>query len=101
MTWVDERSPAEVTATLSKLGALPADSGLGRTWADHLAYTGGDERFALFMVYVDRRVRRTLGVSVYDMADWEFRGAYDSGLSPRETTISFAEDNRDEFGYGF
>jgi len=44
----------------------------------------GDERFALWLHLVDRRVRRQTLVGAGDLVDWPSRESYESGDSPSQ-----------------
>lgn len=91
-TWIDTKDPADITANLDSLRALDPDTSAGRLWAEHVRYAGSDLRFALWLLMVDRRFTRRFGLGIYNMPDWTWRDAYDSGMSPAEATASATED---------
>lgn len=53
-------------------------------WADVVQYAGGDEAFALWLWRADVAARKNIRVSLFDLADYCYRDAYDAGDSPRE-----------------
>ena len=41
--------------------------------------------FEQWMAGVDKQVQRRIGVSVYDLPDWNYRDAYDAGAGVVDT----------------
>ena len=78
MTYIDElerRDPRKVAADLETY----------RTKRPSVSeYDTGDERFGLWMAYVNARLLRSVGVGLFDLADWNMRDAYDGGASPKD-----------------
>lgn len=79
MTWLDAQPAEKVDASLADLRATG-----GERWAQRVADVDGDERFALWLLLVDQRMQRAVGVTHRDIGDWTWRDAYDGGYSPRE-----------------
>lgn len=77
-TWIDKLPAAKLGPALAQLGEH-ADR-----YADHLRYADGDDRFALWLALVDKRVWQLSGhaVSLFDLADWNSRDEYEAGTSP-------------------
>jgi hypothetical protein len=74
MNWLDEHAGdrrAAITATL--------DSDRGRR---HRDYADGDRDFAAWLLVADLICLRRTGVSIFDLSDWSWRGAYDDGTQP-------------------
>jgi hypothetical protein len=74
MTWwrdQDTRRRAAISAQL--------DSERGR---EFLRHSSGDEGFAAWLLVTDVICTRELGLSIFDLADWTWRDAYDSGATP-------------------
>lgn len=78
-TWLDQKDPAKIDAALAQMRERSPG------YADEVA--GGDERFALWLAIVDGRMARSVGVTHRDIADWTWRDAYDSGMSPSEAAV--------------
>ncbi|WP_018589036.1 hypothetical protein [Salinispora arenicola] len=57
---------------------------LDQRGAAHLEYANGDREFAAFLFVADNQLRRTIGVSIFDLADYCWRDAYYDGMSPDE-----------------
>ena len=78
MTYIDElerRDPRKVAADLETY----------RTKRPSVSeYDTGDERFGLWMAYVNARLLRSVGVGLFDLADWNMRDAYEAGTSPAD-----------------
>lgn len=51
-----------------------------------------DVYFALWLTFFDKQCLRGMGVSYSDMEDWDYRSAYDEGMSPRAAFIAMTED---------
>lgn len=88
MTWIDTLDPIKVAAGLTKIRASaygPAHPALD--------YAGGDEHFALFLAVADSKCQRITGLGVFDLEDYLWRDAYDSGLSPSEALHGCLVDN--------
>ncbi len=85
MSWLDSK-PADVVGTA--IHALTKDP----SSADILDYAGGDGRFGLWLYLVEKRSRTALGLSIFDLEDWHWHNAYDSGESPKEAFAAFIED---------
>ena len=74
MSWWDEQDdqrPAAISAVL--------DSERGR---EYLHHASGDRGFAAWLLVADVTCTRRLAVSIFDIADWAWRDAYDSGEKP-------------------
>jgi hypothetical protein len=74
MSWweeQDEQRRAAISAVL--------DSAQGTRY---LAYSGGARGFAAWLLVADLLCARRVGVSIFDLSDWAWRDAYDSGLRP-------------------
>ncbi len=74
MTWWDEQTDQRRVA----LGAV-LDSARGQHCRDD---AGGDRGFAAWLLVADLTCRRHIGVSIFDIADWPWRTAYDDGQAP-------------------
>lgn len=46
-------------------------------------YAGDDPKFYAFMVKVDAHVDSIVGLSVMDLADYDFASAFEDGVSPK------------------
>ena len=82
--WLEDRDQAKVQVGIAKLGA------------DWVARHNGDPYFALWAKLVDLQLTRSLGVGLYDLADWCIYDAYADGFTPREGAQE-AVDNDDTF----
>jgi hypothetical protein len=78
-TWIDKQDQTEVDRLIQQM----RDSDTG--W-EYMTYANGDERFALWLRLVDRRIQRMSGgvICLLDLGDFPSRDSYDEGLSPRE-----------------
>jgi hypothetical protein len=73
-TWWDEQTDQRRSAVTTVL-----DSSHGQ---QYLAYAYGDRGFAAWLLVADATCIRRLGVSIFDLSDWAWRGAYDDGATP-------------------
>jgi hypothetical protein len=88
MTWLDEKDQTQVEEMLARFRAPEFDQGYVEDCA------GGDERFALWLRLVDKRMIGSVGVSHRDIADWTWRDAYDGGQSPSSAALdALSEDD--------
>jgi hypothetical protein len=72
MTWVHGLSAAQ----RAKLNAALAHG------EEHLQHADGDRDYAGFLLVADEICRRKVGLSIYDLADFCWRDAYDNGMAP-------------------
>jgi len=73
-SWWDEQTDQRRTAIAAVL-----DSPRGQHCRDH---ADGDRGFAAWLLVADVTCTRRLGVSIFDLSDWSWRGAYESGEQP-------------------
>jgi hypothetical protein len=66
---------------------------------DVRSYAGGDMHFALWLSLVNKRCTTVTGLGVFDLEDWRWRDAYDSGASPKDALEDFMVET-DLFGVG-
>jgi hypothetical protein len=76
MSWWDEQDDRRRAAISAVL-----DCERGQ---QYLRYAGGDRGFAAWLLVADAICTRRLGVSIFDIADWAWRDAYDAGQTPGE-----------------
>ena len=74
MTWLDQQDPTRRHAITIVLD--------GERGAAYLDYAGGDRGFAGWLLVADALCRRRVGVSLFDLSDWAWRDAYDTGETP-------------------
>ena len=74
MSWRDEQDDQRRAAISAVL-----DSERGREYPDAAS---GDRGFAAWLLVADVTCTRRLAVSIFDIADWAWRDAYDSGEKP-------------------
>jgi hypothetical protein len=85
LTWLDRQQPAAVYAAAGELANHPALTG-------HLEESSGDPHFAVWLALVDFHMARLLDTSRAELGSWDWRCAYDNGMSPRTAALSaFAE----------
>ena len=48
----------------------------------YLRYAGGARGFAAWLLVADALCLRRVGVSIFDLSDWSWRDAYDTGEPP-------------------
>ncbi|MEV6851989.1 hypothetical protein [Actinoplanes sp. NPDC051411] len=60
-----------------KLAAALAEHG-----SEHVAYAGGDENYAGFLLAADVICRKQIGVSIFDLADYCWTDAYHDDMTP-------------------
>jgi hypothetical protein len=72
--WLDGQPPQR-RAAIS--GVVDGERG-----GQYLAYAHGDRGFAGWLLVADALCRRRVGVSIFDLADWAWRDAYDAGEPP-------------------
>ena len=81
--WLDTQDAAKTADHIAKLTAAAPDY-----IADE---ADGDPRFALWLYYIDRRLRRLVGFGHADLADCPWRDWFDSECSPREAVEQASE----------
>ncbi len=74
MSWLDRLDPKRRHAITNVLD--------GERGTRYLRYAGGDRGFAGWLLVADALCLRRVGVSIFDLADWCWRDAYDSGGPP-------------------
>ena len=74
MDWWDEQGDQRRAAISAVL-----DAERGR---EYLRYASGDRSFAAWLLVADAICTRWVVVSIFDIADWAWRDAYDSGQKP-------------------
>ena len=74
MNWWDEQD----TQRQDRLNAM-LDSEDG---SEYLAYAHGEREFAAWLVIAEVICFRRHGVSIFDLADWTWRDAYDNDTTP-------------------
>lgn len=73
-TWIDEQP--KVDQWRANFDKHPSRDAWLKMW--------GDRDFAIFMMLVDRRLLRSIGLGVNDLADFNSRDCFDAGMSPVE-----------------
>lgn len=58
-----------------------------------LDYVGGDPKFYAFMKKVDAAVNAKTGLSVMDLADYDFASAFEDGLSPKSVAKAVIDES--------
>ncbi len=76
MNWLDEQDEQRRAAITSML-----DSERGERYPTE---AGDDRGFAAWLLVADAVCTRCLGLSIFDIADWGWRDAYESGMTPGE-----------------
>ena len=89
MNWWDEQNEQRRTALLA---ALTSERG-----RRYLAYAGGCHGFAAWLLVADLTCIRGVGVSIFDLSDWAWRDAYDTGQNPN-AAVREALQADDTFG---
>jgi hypothetical protein len=74
MVWLDEQNPQRRQAIRAMLD--------GERGGRYLSYADGDRGFAAWLLVADALCTRRVGVSIFDLADWAWRDAYDTGETP-------------------
>ena len=74
MSWLEQQDPARQHAIASMLD--------GERGSRYLRYAGGDRGFAAWLLVADALCLRRVGVSIFDLSDWSWRDAYDTGQPP-------------------
>jgi|GEM_PF-5348853 len=74
MAWLDRQEPTRRAAIST---ALDGEHGIR-----YLDYAHGERGFAGWLLVADALCRHRTGVSIFDLADWAWRDAYDSGEPP-------------------
>lgn len=73
--WIATKDPAKVNAFADQIAAHEPQ---------RLEEVDGDREFAVWLLGVDRKIRRYTGVEHRDLPDWGWRAAYDDDLSPAD-----------------
>lgn len=91
MTWLDEKDAAKVEIALGGMrDAAAAGNHAAETCIHH---AGGDERYALWLFYADRRCGRLAGVGIFDLVDFGWHDAFTAGDSPRDAAREALESD--------
>ena len=61
-------------------------------------YAGGDDYFAAWLLFLDARFLRSIGLSLFDLADTTLRDFYDDGITPAEA-YGLVKEGDDLFGF--
>lgn len=73
--WLACKDPAKIDALAARI-------------AEHephrITDAGGNTEFAVWMVLVDRYIRKYTGLTHSDLPDWTWRATYDEDLSPAD-----------------
>jgi hypothetical protein len=77
VTWFDTLESTKQAQGIALLNNTPA----GR---EALQKANGDHAFALFLAAADWHARKRLGLSIWDLADYTWRDAFDDELTPIE-----------------
>lgn len=91
-SWLDHQPQEKIDAALVKFRRNPR-------YQRYLDDYNGDERFALFMALVDRRLLGMVGLTAMDMADFPSWDCYESGMSPADAAMEclYEQDGFDMF----
>jgi hypothetical protein len=86
--WLDTQDQAKVTKLIDQL----REEGwvIGGTEYAHYA---GDERYLLWLYLTDRRCRKIVGLSIFDLADANYGDFYADGMSPGEAARAALEND--------
>jgi hypothetical protein len=74
MSWLDQQNSTRLKAISTVLDS--------QTGTRYLNCAGGDRGFAAWLLVADALCLRRVGVSIFDLSDWSWRDAYDSGETP-------------------
>lgn len=96
MNWIQERREAQ-PEKMAELVKKAEKLRYRRAGRDFLEAAGGDKDFALWMMLADGRVARRIGLGMFDIADWTWADAFESGTSPDEAAVE-ALSADDTFG---
>jgi len=87
-TWIDEQE----VANPEKLAAALRGYRLHKAKLRAAEYAGDDDRFGYWLLLVDRRLGRIIGLSIFDMEDHTWRDDYEAGMSPKDALEEFARN---------
>jgi hypothetical protein len=103
MNWIQQHRTTgpkadDFNAILAKIDAGDTSTRLAQRVAEIKdTYAGGDAEFALWLSLIDFRLQKSVGIGLFDLADWPMRDAFEDGMSPREA-LTEALRNDDTFG---
>jgi hypothetical protein len=86
-TWLDRQEPATMYAAAGELANRPELTG-------RLAEAGDDGYYAAWLALVDGHMARLLATSRAELRRWDWRGAYNTGLSPRTAAVAAFADHQ-------
>lgn len=81
MTYIDTLPAAEVASSIDEMRATED----GQSYIDRAA--NGDSHFALFMLLVDRKMMKVIGLGHRDIEDALWFEMYEDGMSPEDAII--------------
>lgn len=84
MSWLDQQDPVLVERRLEELRETPPRAA---------AHANGDERFGLWLHLADVACMRSFGISIFDLADWGWYSAYESGQGPKRAMLEAMEED--------
>lgn len=73
--WIATKDPTKIAEVADRIAEQAPD---------RLTEVDGDREFAVWLLGVDRKIRRYTGVEHRDLPDWGWRAAYDDDLSPAD-----------------
>jgi len=91
MTWLDDQDQTKIEEQLANLAKCRDNP----KYKDVFAYSGGDDRCALWLVHVDAHAQKNIGLSIFDLADYCWADDFEAGMSPAESLSCALEG---EFG---
>ncbi len=57
-------------------------------WHEYLKYAGGDNEFALFLAFTDKRCMKLIGVDLFSLEDSMIRDMFDNGDTPQQAAVA-------------
>jgi hypothetical protein len=90
-SWLDAQDQTKVTRVIQQ---LPEKNWVvGSTECAHYADGAGDERYLLWLYLTDRRCRKVVGLSIFDLSDANYGDFYQDGMSPSEAARAALEND--------
>ena len=90
-TWLDNQDQAKVTKVIEQM--REKNWVIGSTGYAHYAGGAGDERYLLWLYLTDRRCRKIVGLSIFDLSDANYGDFYQDGMSPSDAARTAVEND--------
>lgn len=86
MNYMETKYGDTLAAKLAELQDKPA-------FKPYQDYSNGDDAFALYLAFVDRRITKMIGIGLFDLEDCLIRDMYDDEYTPQEAAVAAIQND--------